>query len=205
MTIVADEKRLLRGDRLKNVDGRWSGPGDAPVPEKMLAIGSIRAVQRWQNQKIADCIVETAAERLPHVADLNAEVPKSEWEPGLDGKPKPPWQNVWGFYLVNPDDGSIYTFINGTIGARICYEKLHDRIQMMRTFRGTQVAPIVKLDSRPMKTQFGTKLRPEFTVVGWVGLNGNTSPAIEHKPTTATLEPVAELSASEVLSDEIPF
>jgi hypothetical protein len=218
LAIVPDEKRLMKGERLKNVDGRWSGPDDTPVPEKMLVLGNIRAVQRWHEQKVEDCIVQTSTERLPDVDELNGKVPETDWEKGLDGRPKPPWQNVWGFYLCNPRDGAIYTFVNGTVGARIAYDKLNERVEMMRMLRGANVAPIVKLDSRPMKTQFGTKMRPEFTIESWVQLNGaaapapaiehkTAAPAREHKAATPALalKAVSEPTAAEEFDDLIPF
>jgi len=206
MNIVPDEKRLIKGERLKFVDGRWSDSNGNPVPEKMLVLNRIRAVQCWREQKIVDCIAQKDKEPLPDVEELNAKIPESEWELGLDGKPRAPWQNVWGFYLCSPQDASVYTFINGTIGSRIAYDKLNDRVEMMRALRGANVAPVVKLDSRPMKTQFGTRLRPELTIANWVGFGEDTTPALEHKATDApALKEVPEPSASEVLNDEIPW
>jgi hypothetical protein len=128
MNIVPDEKRLIRGERAKFVDGRWSDSSDSPLPEKMLVLRRIRAVQCWREQKIADCIAQKDSEPLPDVDELNAKIPESEWEPGLDGKPRGPWQNVWGFYLCNPQDGSVYTFLNGTIGSRIAYRACRPEI-----------------------------------------------------------------------------
>jgi hypothetical protein len=202
MTIVPDEKRLIKGERLKFVDGRWSGPDDTPVPERMLVLGCIRAVQCWQDQRVVDCIVQSGTEPLPDVDELNARIPESEWEKSLTNEPKPPWQNVWGLYLCNPQDGSILTFVNSTTGTRIGFEKLKDRIDMMRMLRGASVAPVIKLESRPMKTKFGTKMRPEFTIVNWLTANTDEAPAIEHKP---ALKPVAEPTTAEFLNDEIPW
>jgi hypothetical protein len=204
--IVPDEKRLIKGERLKFVDGRWSDSADSTVPEKMLVLNRIRAVQCWREQKIADCIAQKDDEPLPDVDELNAKIPEAEWELGLDGKPRGPWQNVWGFYLCNPHDGSIYTYINGTIGSRIAYDKLNDRIEMVRMLRGANVAPVVKLDSRPMKTKFGSKMRPEFTIINFVGFGGEPVPALEHKVADApALKPVPTPTASEELNDEIPW
>ena len=41
MNIVPDEKRLIKGERLKFVDGRWSDSNGNPVPEKMLVLNRI--------------------------------------------------------------------------------------------------------------------------------------------------------------------
>jgi hypothetical protein len=173
----------------------------------MLVLNRIRAVQCWQGQKVVDCIVQLEDEPLPDIGALNDKIPQSEWEKGLDGKPRAPWVNVWGFYLCNLQDGSIYTFINSTIGSRIAYDKLNDRIQMIRMLRGANVAPEVKLDSRPMKTQYGMRPRPEFTILRWVGPSNDTAAAlVEHKVAGApALKSVPTPTASEELNDEVPW
>jgi hypothetical protein len=206
--ITPDEKRLVKGDRLK-FDNEWSNSDGTPAPEKLLVLGLFNAVQCWQDKKIADCVVQSGTEPLPDLDELNGKIPEAEWETGLDGKPKPPWVRVCGLYFCNPQDGSIFTYINSTTGTRIGFEKLKDRIEMMRMLRGANVAPVVKLESKPFKTQFGIRPRPEFTVVNWVGLNGGAAaaPAIEHhKPADPPpLKLMSEPSASEVMDDGIPF
>jgi hypothetical protein len=73
----------------------------------------------------------------------------------------------------------------------------------MRALRGHSVVPIVELASKPMLTEFGKKLRPDFTVIGWRDLGGVSAPQIEHEPDQIG-EPVAPVSFSEELNDEIP-
>jgi len=97
------------------------------------------------------------------------------------------------------------------VGARIAVERLADKVANMRRLRGVAAAPIVKLDSRPMKTNFGTKLRPEFVVVEWRELADQPEvKAIEHKPKADKAEaakpgrPFAPLTLSEELNDELP-
>jgi hypothetical protein len=79
------------------------------------------ALQCWKGKKPVETITEKP---LPHVADLNEAVPKSEWEPGLDGKPKPPWQHQVIVYLIDPTSGGFFTYLNSTIGARIAVDQL---------------------------------------------------------------------------------
>jgi hypothetical protein len=205
--IVPDPKQLIRGDRLKFVDGRWSDADDNPVPNKMLVLGKIRAMECWQNKRLVDCKVRREdGVPLPDIDELNGKVPESEWELDLSGKPRPPWQNVWGFYLCDPQSGSIYTFKNSTIGARIAYDKLNDRIETKQMLHGADIAPIVSLESRPMKTQWGSKLRPELNPIHWMGPNSNPAPALEHQAADApALKPVPPTTASQELDDEIPF
>ena len=65
-----------------------------------------------------------AMQPLPDIDELNAKIPEEEWETGLDGKPRPPWQKQYIVYLVDPTDAGIYTYINGTFGARIAFDRL---------------------------------------------------------------------------------
>jgi hypothetical protein len=81
----------------------------------------------------------------------------------------------------------------------------------MRALRGAAVFPLVRLDSRAMKTQFGTKLR--FAIVDWRDLGSTGNPAIESTPpraieakTAAPVgKPVKAPTTSEVLDDDVPF
>jgi hypothetical protein len=123
-------------------------------------------------------------------------------------------------YLLNPADASTYTFINSTTGARIATERLEDKSGWMRTLRGNDVTPIVRLESRPMKTSFSggvVKQRPEFTVIEWRDLNVKpATPQIEHKAETvvepATTKkgkpsvgkPVKPVTIQEELNDDLP-
>ena len=83
----------------------------------------------------------------------------------------------------------------------------------MRALRGTAVFPVVTLDSRPMKTQFGTKLRPEFSIAEWRDLGNTGNPAIEGTPPRAIEgktaapagKPVTMPTTAEDLNDNVPF
>jgi hypothetical protein len=186
-----EKPRVIQGVILKCVDGRWEDKDGLTPPDTLLAMGTARCVQCWKEQQPIDTIVETADEPLLDVDDLNAQIPVEGWEKGLDGKPRPPWQVQFIVYLIDPVSGSTWTFINSTMGARIAYERLTDKFRWMRRLRGNSIAPVVKLDARPMKTAFGQKMRPEFTVVEWRDLgSGQTSTLqIEHQA-----EPMTEVA-----------
>jgi hypothetical protein len=203
-TVVKRERpRVIQGVILKCNDGRWlDGDGLTPASE-MLVIGITRALQRWGKDKdLLDVIVEQPDEPLPDFAELNAQIPQQEWGVNLNGDPRPPWSLNWVVYLLDPATASSFTFINSTVGARIAVERLQDKVKWMRTLRGANVAPIVKLDARPMKTKVPSvmKQRPEFTVLEWRDLNGNgppqirgdgsSTPQLEHKPEPAPATPV---------------
>src|SRR5260370_26816241 len=93
-TIATD--RLLQGDLIKCVDGNWRlRDGTEMTGATMLAIGTTEALQCWRNQTVLDTIIRRPDELLPDVNELNAKIPQAEWETGLDGQPKPPWQNIF--------------------------------------------------------------------------------------------------------------
>jgi hypothetical protein len=127
---------------------------------------------------------------------------------GIDNNPRPPWQLNYAVYLLNPADASLYTYVNSTMGAKIAWIKLRERVQLMRALRGAGVFPVVELASAPMKGKFA-KTRPEFKIREWTDLSGGaaaTAPkAIESKPTAAIGRPVAQPTLQEAIDDEIPF
>src|SRR5262245_46784647 len=164
------KKRLLQSIKAKCIDGRWSAD-DLPVPERLLVASYTRGLQCWKGGELLDELDERDGP-LPDVGELNDQIPQTEWDTGLDGNPRPPWVLAYVVYLVDPETAELYTFINSTFGARMAYERLVDRLEMRRRMRGTNVTAVVRPDSRQMKTKFGTKLRPEFTIIDWREIGG---------------------------------
>lgn len=197
--------RLIQGTIIKCVDGHWAAKdGTAISPEtKLIALATATALQHWSDQRPVETIVKRPGQPLPDVDELNVRIPKKEWEKGLDGNPRPPWVKQYIAYLLDPKDASVYTFINSTTGAEIAVNKLKDRVRWMRALRGEKVVPVVKLASAPMKTGYGQKMRPEFTVDEWRELGGLPAapavPALEHVG-----KPVEEPTLAEELNDAIP-
>jgi hypothetical protein len=194
----ATDDRIIQGTLIRCVDGRWHDRDKLAVPSKLLALTTFTVVQRWRNQK-PEPTIDGRVSSLPDVGELNAEVPEVEWEKGIDGKPRPPWQRSEVVYLLDEATAQKFTFASGTVGAQIAVEELRDRVKWMRVLRGARVIPIVELANKPMKTRHGvSKLRPHFKIAGWRGisLTSEATPLIEHvkPPTTA-----------EELDDEIPF
>jgi hypothetical protein len=176
---IDTRERLIQGSLLKCVDGHWStSDNPAMTGHQLLGLGTIKALQRWHTDEPPETIVDEGA-GLPDVKALNASIPKDTWEIGLDGQPRPPWQMQYVVFLLDPNDASLFTFANGTIGARIAWERLINRVTWMRALRGATIYPVVTLDSRPMKTQYGTKQRPEFTPTDWRDFGGSAEAAIE--------------------------
>jgi hypothetical protein len=200
---AAANGRVIQGTLLKCTDGHWDSKTDANLPEKLLAIGVVDILQRWENKKPVDTIIAEPGKNLPNIDELNSEVPEAEWELGPDGAKKPPWQFQHVVYLVDADTAAKYTFASGTIGAKIAVNNLRDQVSTMRMLRGN-VTPIVSLGDAPMPTKFGMKVRPSFDIVGWAQLGSAIEPAkqLEH---IGGIEPVKPPTLSEELNDKLPY
>jgi hypothetical protein len=202
---VNQSNRLVQGVILRCVDGVWSAKDGTEFPPKaqLIALSTAEALQRWENGQPAETVMKVRGEPLPDLDELNANVPKKKWEKGLDGNARPPWVHQYIAYLLDPRDASVFTFVNGTMGARIAVERLKDKVRMMRMLRGNKLVPVVELGAKPMKTQFGTKQRPDFVIIDWRDLGGSRTEsmsAVEHIG-----QPVKPLSTAEVLNDQIPI
>jgi hypothetical protein len=104
---------------------------------------------------------------FPDVDDLNAAIPESEWELGVDGKPRKPWQKQLLVFLIDVKTCAVFTFATSTTGGSMAFENLGEAIKWRRALREANSVPIVALASAPMPTKFGMKRRPHFKIEGW--------------------------------------
>jgi hypothetical protein len=185
--------------------------GTAMPPDwQSLVIGMARVIQFWQGGRPdpSKDIVEQPGQEFTDadVAALNDKVPKAQWELDLNGQPKPPFSLAYAVYLFDPKDAQIYTHINSTNGQRVAFIKLHERIELMRAFRGETVAPIVTLGEKLFSKRFG-KYRAEFVIVEWRRPHGKTGEPkrLEKSPSGFIGEKVEEPSLKETLNDEVPY
>jgi hypothetical protein len=149
----------------KSPDPGWTDRDGLPLPSEMLVIGYCIVLRRWKDSR-----PEYKTEQpLPNPEDLNALIPMSEWDIGMDGQPSKPWKYCYVAYLVNLKNGTLYTFAHDTFGAMRCYALLEEQIAVMRMIRGAHVWPIVRLEKRPMKTRGGTliTMRPHLEPIDW--------------------------------------
>jgi len=161
----------LPGDRvMRGTIARWASStgwvdrDGLPLPKTMLVIGYITVLRRWK-EKRPEYISEHP---LPDPDVLNKAIPITEWETGLDGKPRRPWALTYVVYLVDLKTGALYTYAHDTYGAMQAYNALEEQIAVMRMLRGEHVFPIVQLEQRPWKSQqYGMLMRPHFQVVDW--------------------------------------
>jgi hypothetical protein len=219
-------EQLLQGDILRCVDGVWSTreSGNFPQGKRMLVVRTTKALQHWEDQKPIDTIMEQPGKPLPDADELNEKIPESDWNIGLDGKPRPPWVLQHIAYLLDQSGvaASRYTFINSTKGARIAVARLRQKVADDHLLTGKTRLPIVELGAAPMKTPHGIKQRPDFNIVAWRDLDGNGGlgggggdppKQIEHAPVAAAkpIEPVGgkvefeKPAAKPTASDKPPF
>jgi hypothetical protein len=204
------DSRLIQGAVVKCLDGHWSSKDGTVLTAdtRLVALSTATALQRWKDNKPAETILKTPGQPLPDVEDLNARIPEAEWEMGLGGVKRAPWVRQHIVYLLNPQDASVFTFINSTSGAAIAVSRLKDRVKMMRVLRGNRVVPIIKLDTRPMPTQFGMKVRPEFTIVEWRDLDSGGPARVDAGPPLAIEhvgKEVRPVTLGEELNDSVGF
>jgi hypothetical protein len=194
-----DTSRIIQSTLLKFRDGLWFEDG-APFPAACLTAIDVRMIlQRWQDQKPIETLMDLP---LPDVDHLNSLIPENEWEEGIDGKPRPPWQKNYVVYLLNPATAEQFTAINSTVGMAIAYHNLAKAVRIMRRLRGDHVLPIVKLGATPMKTKFGVKQRPHFEVIEWCEFGAS---GIATEPNKRIGSPVTQPTAAEFIDDELPF
>jgi hypothetical protein len=198
--------RLIKGSILRwNETAGWIDRDGLHPPEDLLALACTEALQCWKDRRPVETIT---TKPLPDVDELNATVPREEWEPGLDGRPKPPWVQQVIVYLIDPATAAFYTYLNSTVGARIAYDLLRERVVTMRALRGAKVVPLVKLSHVPMKTTFGMKRRPDFKIIDWRNLGGSGAPALTGPQASSTLAAMGKVSvpsAAEEMADKVPW
>jgi hypothetical protein len=198
--VVPSDQVVITGALLKFLDGTWLESGiKMPTSTKLLALSTHTIPQHWQGGRVVETIT---TKPLPDPAELSARIP--QWELGPDGTPRPPWVVTFVTYLLNPHTCEKFTFANSTIGARIASQTLADRVAWMRRLRGSSVVPEVELTSKPMKTRFGVKQRPEFKIIGWHLLGGGNEKAPEQLALPG-LTHVTPPSVKEDLNDSLPF
>ena len=186
-------QRLLRGTLLKwnEVDGYLDRDGVQPVEGPYLLWAMEQGYQRWKDQAVVEEIIDKP---LPDLEQLNGAIPKSEWELGLDGHPRPPYSHQYCVYLLDPNDGQFFTLMNSTVGMKMLWESLAERWEVMRHLRGADVIAVVNLATRPFKTaKWGIKYRPDLKILEWRkpgggggdGLTGPVAPTPQLPPASS--------------------
>jgi len=216
----SDNDRLLQGTRLICIDGEWTFAKDeteVPAEKQFLVLSTAEGQQHWEDGQWVEDRIKKSGIPGETVDELNSKIPKETWEEGING-PRPPWTYVYAVYLLDPPDGSIYTHLNSTDGAKIATRELQRQVRWKRAMLGgRKVLPIVTLGRRLVSRQY-KKMGPDFIVVDWRDLN----PGLTEQTTLRQLEnhtenepqlndpvgdigrPATEPSYSEILDDKIP-
>src|SRR5262245_60491873 len=129
--VTVSDRSVIKGVILRCVDGEWTCADGTEPPEPLIVMGTSEALQCWKDSKPTDTVAKRPGEDLPDVKALNAQVPESEWELDMNGKPRAPWVHSYIAYFINPADAEAFTFINSTWGAKIAVERLAERISNM--------------------------------------------------------------------------
>jgi hypothetical protein len=179
--------RLLKGTFIKWTDAdHWKDRDGLTPPSPLLVVAVDEALQKWKDKK-----PEVIRDKpLPNCKALNDAIPLSEWERGIDGKPREPWTHIVVVYLVDLSTGGFFTYASATLGGHIAFDALKEAVITMRALRGAKVMPVVNLDERPFKTSFGQRRRPHFAVVSWKTPGGEAK-AVPAKPTPELTGPAA--------------
>jgi hypothetical protein len=167
-----------------NDTNSWFDRDGLKPPSPLLVLAIDEALQKWKDNK-----PESIHDKpLPDPEQLNAAIPQSEWERGLDGGLRKPWEHVVIVLMVDPTTGRSFRYTAATRGAHIAYDDLKEQVITMRALRGARVIPTVILSERPFKTNFGMRKRPHYEIIpdGWK-IPGGNGPAIAAKPTPPQL------------------
>jgi len=211
--------RLLQGTRAACVDGEWTRASDGtkiPPDKRFLVLATAEGLQHWEDGQLVEERIKKPNEPLPNVDELNAKISEDTWEDGING-PRPPWTYVFAVYLLDLDDGSIWTHLNSTNGAARATRELKSRVKWKRQLlSGRRVNPIVTLGKQLVSKAY-KKLGPDFIIVDWRDLD----PALPQQTAPRQLEdhtekrplndpvadigrPVVEPTLEEMLNDKIP-
>jgi hypothetical protein len=205
------DDRTIQGTSLKCVDGVWTrGKETTPLPSdtELIAISTLTCLVRFRGEELPETIFKQPGQDLPDPDALNAEIPESEWLPGLNGDPRPPWQEQRVCYLLKESTAEKFTFATTTIGGMRAVRDLKDAVQLRRWLNGSTELAVVKLSRASMPTKRGPKIRPHFEIVRYVSLGGGPTPvAGSGGPTPRIADASAKPAHSikELLDDEIPF
>jgi hypothetical protein len=207
-TVPADgfavaEKRgnLIRGKLVKFSGERNVYLADKvvelPAATEYVAVDVVTAWIKWGVDGKPEHRITEPGQRHPDRDELGNQ-DQDQWPIGIGGKPADPWRDTRYLFLINPMTGDELTFVTESYGGRRGVGDLKTSIMNVRSAKPGAL-PVVKLASVPWPTQWGTRLRPHFEIVGWKGS------AVEQQPPPVkriAAPPTASLSD---LDDEIPF
>ena len=150
--------RLIQDEVLKFTDGRWSSRSGIVFQHGtvMLAAFTANAVQHFEfdGPVMKDTVVKMSSKELPDIEELNAKIPREEWDTDRFGNTNPPWRHQYIVYLEDPQTASLYTYINSTDGAEIAVGKLEGQLKRMTWLCGKRLGAVVELHEQLVSKQY---------------------------------------------------
>jgi hypothetical protein len=89
--------------------------------------------------------------------------------------------------FVDPATGKASQYTAPTRGAHIAVDELREQVITMRALRGVAVIPVVNLEDRPFKTNWGMRKRPYLHIIGWKSPGGDGPQSVPAKSPTPQL------------------
>jgi hypothetical protein len=120
---------------------------------------------RWQDGEIVEQHVKRVVDDptvLPREAMGHND--KSEWE--APEKDPVCFMNYLPF--TDLETGEFVVFSSRTTGGKIAIESLCNHVAREIKAGRKSGEPIIRLATKPMKTRFGERMRPDFPISGWV-------------------------------------
>jgi hypothetical protein len=206
--IQLEPDRIVIGQFYQYIDNRngwliYESKKPAPKDHELLCLGTRRALQRWVDHRPEIIAEMPNGPPLPDADELNAQVPREQWEVGLSGKPEAPWHKEFIAYALDLRDLMVVTFANHTLGAARAVCDLEGRWDWARALYGDDVRPLLRLSDAPWPTQYGERKRPAFEIAGWRQFRDGALHVVNHN--VLALDAPQPRSLSDQMDDENPF
>jgi len=195
-----DDGRVVKGTIiLWDREKQWHDRDDQPVPSPLLVYNITVVLRRWVKTPEGNTVPDyITTHPLPDPRDENEKIPKSEWQPGLRGGLRPPWEITLVVYLIEIATGRFFTFQSATTGARIAVDLLREQVAVKRLMVRSKVKPIVELGKGVFKSHdFGIVPRPNFNVVDWRPPESEPEPTPQLPDLSSTATPPVTPAAAE--------
>jgi hypothetical protein len=195
------------GKMMKFIDGDFIIDKTETLPDdtRLVANAVVTAWVKWQDGRPVDHRVTPPGQMHPTREEFD-DLDRSQW-PLAFGQPSDPWKDTRYLHLLDQRTGTDYTFVTDTNGGRKGIADLKGAIANVR-YAHPVAMPIVIPESVDMKTQYGTKQRPQFRVVDWIGKQQapmRGAPTVKHGHSGKS-DPISSgVALKSDMNDDIPF
>lgn len=157
------------------------------------AVGFTKVWIKFRNNELVERkVYRVASRQIPPEREELDDRDQSQWEDGLDGKPRDPWVLQYLLPLEN-EGGDVHIFVASSYGGRRAVADLCSAWGRKSVREAGVGQPIIKLRKVNMPSKkWGNVPRPHFEIVGWDGAR----------------EGIREVKAETLkqdLDDDIPF